>query len=95
MRDSTHRAKIVFTRDGYRSTVVSYLWISIGILVNPAAAAIRTLEDLAAEHGTTLADCEEYSLLPVAKLTAKQRAADARMSWGGARPPSPKALPYR
>jgi hypothetical protein len=71
------------------------MWISIGILVDPTVAAIQTLEELAAEHGTTLADCEKYSLLPVEKITPDQRAADARMPRGGAQVRPLKRSPYR
>jgi hypothetical protein len=95
MQEPTHRAEIVFVRDGYRTRVVSYMWIRIGILVDPQAAAIETLEELAAERGTTLADCEKYSLCLIENVTPEQRAADARMSQAATQPPLPKPNPYR
>jgi hypothetical protein len=80
MAEPTHRASIVFVRDDCRTTIVAYMSISIGFLVDPTDAAIQALEELAARYGTTLADCEKYSLRPIEKVSAEQRAADARMA---------------
>lgn len=91
----THRAEIVFVRDGHRFTIVSYMSITIGLLVDPKKAAIETLEELAAESETTLADCEAYSLLPMHEVTPEQRAADARMPLRQDQPPRLKSDPYR
>lgn len=78
MEELTHRSEIVFKRDGYLRTIVVYGTVSIGWTVDPRKAAIAFLEELAAKHSTTLADCEAYSIVPIEKVSRKQKAEDMR-----------------